>query len=60
MGTYEQAGEIVSELSIDRVFIAIPLEAYGRMEGILRSLEERIVDINVVRTSISTSPFGEG
>jgi len=48
LGTYEQAGEIARELSIDKVFIAIPLEAYGRMEGILRSLEEAIVDINVV------------
>lgn len=48
LGTYEQAGEIVGELKIDKVFIAIPLEAYGRMEGILRSLEEAIVDINVI------------
>jgi len=48
LGTYEQAGEVVGELKIDKVFIAIPLEAYGRMEGILRSLEEAIVDINVV------------
>ena len=48
LGTYEQAGEIVRELSIDKVFIAIPLDAYGRMEGILRSLEEGFVDINVV------------
>ncbi|HLC22057.1 MAG TPA: undecaprenyl-phosphate glucose phosphotransferase [Candidatus Methylomirabilis sp.] len=48
LGTYEQAGEVVGEVGIDKVFIAIPLEAYGRMEGILRSLEEGIVDINVV------------
>ena len=48
LGTYEEAGEIVREVSIDKVFIAIPLEAYGRMEGILRSLEEGFVDINVV------------
>lgn len=48
LGTYEQAGEMVGELSIDRVFIAIPLETYGRMEGILRSLEDGIADINVV------------
>ncbi|MDE2483919.1 MAG: undecaprenyl-phosphate glucose phosphotransferase [candidate division NC10 bacterium] len=48
LGTYEQAGEVVRELSIDRVLIAIPLEVYGRMEGILRSLEEGIADINVV------------
>ncbi|MDE2058514.1 MAG: undecaprenyl-phosphate glucose phosphotransferase [candidate division NC10 bacterium] len=48
LGTYEQAGELAGELSIDRVLIAIPLEAYGRIEGILRSLEEGIADINVV------------
>jgi len=48
LGAYEQAGEIVKELSIDKIFIAIPLEAYGRMEGILRSLEEEFVDIKVV------------
>src|SRR5574337_1565228 len=48
IGTYEQAGKLVEELSIDRVFIAIPLEAYGRLEGILRSLENGIADINAV------------
>ena len=48
LGTYEQAGELVGELTIDRVFIAIPLEAYGRMEAILRSLEDGIADINAV------------
>jgi Undecaprenyl-phosphate glucose phosphotransferase len=48
LGTYEQAGAIVEDLPIDRVFVAIPLEAYGRMEGILRSLEDGIADINVV------------
>ena len=48
LGTYEQAGEIVRELSIDKIFIAIPLETYGRMEGILRGLEEEFVDIKVV------------
>jgi len=48
LGTYEQAGEIVKELSIDKIFIAIPLETYGRMEGILRCLEEEFVDIKVV------------
>jgi Undecaprenyl-phosphate glucose phosphotransferase len=48
LGTYEQAGEIVRELSIDKLFIAIPLEGYGRMEGVLRCLEEEFVDIKVV------------
>lgn len=48
IGTYEQAGKLAEELSIDRVFIAIPLEAYGRLEGILRSLENGIADINAV------------
>lgn len=48
LGTYEQAEEIVRESAIDKVFIAIPLEAYGRLEGIVRSFGEGLVDINVV------------
>ncbi len=48
LGTYEEAGKIASRLSIDKVFIAIPIEAYGRMEAILRSMEAGFLDINVV------------
>ncbi len=48
LGTYEQAGELAEELSIDRVFIAIPLEAYGRMEGILRGLENGTAAVHAV------------
>lgn len=48
LGTYEQAGELAESLSIDRVFIAIPLEAYGRMEAILRTLEDGTTAVNVV------------
>jgi Undecaprenyl-phosphate glucose phosphotransferase len=48
LGTYEQAGELAEALSIDRVFIAIPLEAYGRMEAILRSLEDGTAAVNAV------------
>jgi Undecaprenyl-phosphate glucose phosphotransferase len=48
LGTYEEAGKIASQLSIDKVFIAIPIEAYGRMEAILRSMEAGFLDINVV------------
>lgn len=48
IGTYEQAGELAEVLSIDRVFISIPLEAYGRMEAILRTLENGTAAVNVV------------
>lgn len=48
LGTYEQAGKLAEALSIDRVFIAIPLEAYGRMEAILRSLEDGIAAVSAV------------
>lgn len=48
LGVYEQAGELAEALSIDRVFIAIPLEVYGRMEAILQSLEDGIAAVNVV------------
>lgn len=48
IGTYEQAGELAEALSIDRVFIAIPLEAYGRMEAILRTLENGTAAVNAV------------
>ena len=41
LGTYEQAGEIVKELSIDKLFVAIPLETYGRMEG---NCDEELID----------------
>jgi len=48
LGAYEQAGELAEALEIDRVFIAIPLEAYGRMEAILRGLEDGTAAVNVV------------
>jgi Undecaprenyl-phosphate glucose phosphotransferase len=48
LGTYEEAGKIASRLSIDRVFIAVPIEDYGRMEAILRSMEAGFLDISVV------------
>ncbi|PWB47489.1 MAG: undecaprenyl-phosphate glucose phosphotransferase [Candidatus Methylomirabilota bacterium] len=48
LGAYEQAGELAEALSIDRVFIAIPLETYGRMEAILRTLENGTAAVNVV------------
>ncbi len=48
LGTYEEAGKIAGELPIDKVFVAIPIEAYGRMETILRSMETGFLDINIV------------
>jgi len=48
IGHIDQAQSIVRSTRVDQVFIALPLEAQGAMEKILRELGNEMVDINVV------------
>ncbi len=48
LGHIDQVQMIVRTARVDQVFIALPLEAQGTMEKILRELGNEMVDINVV------------
>jgi Undecaprenyl-phosphate glucose phosphotransferase len=48
LGTYGEAGRIVRERGVDQVIIALPLEASGRLEEILKGIGDEMVDIRVV------------
>ena len=48
LGHIDQVQMIVRTARVDQVFIALPLEAQGAMEKILRELGNEMVDINVV------------
>ena len=56
LGHIDQVQMIVRAVRVDQVFIALPLEAQGTMEKILRELGNEMVDINVVPDLINT-PF---
>lgn len=48
IGVYEDAKEIVQKLRVDQVIVALPLESHKRMEAVLRSIMDEMVDIRVV------------
>jgi Undecaprenyl-phosphate glucose phosphotransferase len=48
LGHIDQIQMIVRNAGVDQVYIALPLEAQGTMEKILRELGNEMVDINVV------------
>lgn len=48
LGHIDQVQSIVRTAQVDQVFIALPLEAQGAMEKILRELGHEMVDINVI------------
>src|SRR5215510_7721990 len=48
LGHIDQVQVIVRTARVDQVFIALPLEAQGSMEKIVRELGNEMVDINVV------------
>lgn len=48
LGHLEQAQRLVRERRVDQVFIALPLEAQGEVEKLLRALGNEMIDINVV------------
>ncbi|MBI3091898.1 MAG: undecaprenyl-phosphate glucose phosphotransferase [Candidatus Tectomicrobia bacterium] len=47
LGTYEEVGSFLKRFQIDQVILALPLEAYERIEGVLRSIGDAPVDIRV-------------
>jgi len=48
LGTLRQAEEIVASLSIDHVYVALPIEAYRKTLQILQRMGNEIVDIKLV------------
>jgi Undecaprenyl-phosphate glucose phosphotransferase len=48
LGHMDQVQRIVQDRHVDQVFIALPLEAQGAMEKLLRELGNELVDINVI------------
>ena len=48
LGTFSEISAVIQKYGIDQLFLALPLDAYDEMEGILDSLGEEIVDIKVV------------
>ncbi|MDY7030472.1 MAG: undecaprenyl-phosphate glucose phosphotransferase [Thermodesulfobacteriota bacterium] len=48
LGLYDDVQRIVRENEIDQVFVALPLDEYLRLGDLLKSIEEEMVDINVV------------
>ena len=48
LGTLDDLARLVDEHHIDKVLVALPLERYGELEGIYRSLSELLVDVELV------------
>jgi len=48
IGTFSEISTVIHKYGIDQLFIALPLNAHGKMETILDSLSEETVDIKVV------------
>ncbi|MBT5986327.1 MAG: undecaprenyl-phosphate glucose phosphotransferase [Nitrospina sp.] len=48
LGTFSEISAVIHKYGVDQLFLALPLDAYDEMEGILDSLGEEIVDIKVV------------
>jgi len=48
IGTFSEISAVIHKYGIDQLFIALPLNAHGKMEAILDSLSEETVDIKVV------------
>ena len=48
LGTFSDISAVIHKYRVDQLFLALPLDAYDEMEGILDSLGEETVDIKVV------------
>ncbi|MEE8109674.1 MAG: undecaprenyl-phosphate glucose phosphotransferase, partial [bacterium] len=48
VGTLDQVQETIERLRADQLFIALPMEAQGRLQQILEGLGEELIDIKVV------------
>jgi len=53
LGLYEDLNRTVKEYDVSQVFIALPLNAHDRLQGVLASLEEETVDIKLVPDLLS-------
>ena len=53
LGLYEDLNRIIKEHDVSQIFIALPLNAHDRLQGILASLEEETVDIKLVPDLLS-------
>jgi len=48
LGTFSEISAVIHKYRVDQLFLALPLDAYDEMEGILDCLGEETVDIKVV------------
>ena len=53
LGLYEDLNRTIKEHDVSQIFIALPLNAHDRLQGILASLEEETVDIKLVPDLLS-------
>ena len=53
LGLYEDLNRTIKEYDVSQVFIALPLNAHDRLQGVLASLEEETVDIKLVPDLLS-------
>ena len=53
LGLYEDLNRTIKEHDVSQIFIALPLKAHDRLQGILTSLEEETVDIKLVPDLLS-------
>ena len=53
LGLYEDLNRTIKEYDVSQVFIALPLNANDRLQGVLASLEEETVDIKLVPDLLS-------
>lgn len=48
LGVYEDAQKIIKEEGVDQVYLALPIDAHERMDTVLKSISDEMVDIKVV------------
>lgn len=48
VGAYDELGSFLKRFHVDQVVIALPMNAYGQMESVLRNIGDAPVDIRVV------------
>ena len=53
LGLYEDLNRTIKEYDVSQIFIALPLNAHDRLQGILANLEEETVDIKLVPDLLS-------
>jgi Undecaprenyl-phosphate glucose phosphotransferase len=48
LGVYEDIQKVLAERSIDQVVLALPADAYDRMDSVIKFMGEEMVDVRVV------------